>query len=581
MSSAAASSTATRRRARVSLRVSEPLRSLGFVLTICYVAMSMYIVAEAPEYGVMAMPANVFLLVTLALIVVPTIVLFAAGRFIQSRRGDRGLNRFHTILMLLAVLLYMRQAEIHSDSANDIERELEQIFPVIATIVFGVGFSAVAFLIVRFRKTAQSFFTVLALPALVLTAALPFCRADQGNDYTSYSAADVGSPDATKPPVIVLVFDEFSADALLTDEREIDASRFPNFARLGKESLFVEGAQSNFFHTWIQIPFLADSSLAVSSEYDPRLFMQLYRIERIYADGCGSDYTCRGMRYVSEEHELDLSFRLATRAVTRPIPTRLLDLTGEAGLGVFDAIGVAPPSATKSDVHVLSKDLFATFLKDIDSEASRGQLYFVHSLLPHVQYVFDEHGDYSDFDPREYEHQKAIAPDNLDGLWPNYLEQVEYTDKLLGQLIAKLEAEGLWDDTVLIVTADHGARREFPTVNESIELETMTPRVPLFIKAPGIGPSTPHLSYQHVDFGPTLYDILDIEPDSDPISPELRALIGPGRSIFEHAETQRESPFYVNYREEIFWRYDFDQVARVWMLTETFNEPIPDKTAFN
>jgi sulfatase-like protein len=581
MSSATASSTATRGRARVSLRVSEPVRSLGFVLTICYVSMSMYIVAEAPEYGVMAMPANVFLLVTLALIVVPTIVLFAAGCLIQARRGDRALNRFNTILMLMAVLLYMRQAEIHSESANDIERDLEQIFPVIASIVFGVGFSAIAFLIVRFRKTAQSFFTVLALPALVLTAALPFCRLDQGNDYAGYSAADVGSPDAAKPPVIVLVFDEFSTDALLNDEQEIDAGRFPNFARLGKESLFVEGAQSNFFHTWIQIPFLADSSMAVSSEYDPRLFMQLYRIERIYADGCGSDYTCRGMRYVSEEHELDLSFRLAARAVTRPIPTRLLDLTGDAGLGIFDAIGVAPPSATKSDVHVLTKDLFATFLKDIDSEASRGQLYFVHSLLPHVQYVFDGNGDYDDFDPHEYEHQRAIAPDNLNGLWPNYLEQVEYTDKLLGQLIAKLEAEGLWDDAVLIVTADHGARREFPTADDSIDLETMTPRIPLFIKAPGIGPSTPHLDYQHVDFGPTLYDILDVEPDRDPASTEIRTLIGQGRSIFGSNDAPRPAPFYVNYRENIFWRYDFDQVAQAWQLTETFNEPIPDKTAFN
>jgi arylsulfatase A-like enzyme len=109
----------------------------------------------------------------------------------------------------------------------------------------------------------------------------------------------------------------------------------------------------------------------------------------------------------------------------------------------------------------------------------------------------------------------------------------------------------------------------------------MTPRIPLFIKAPGIGPSTPHLAYQHVDFGPTLYDILDVEPDRDPVSTELRTLIGQGRSIFGSDDAPRPAPFYVNYRENIFWRYDFNHVAQAWQLTETFNEPIPDKTAFN
>jgi hypothetical protein len=382
--------------------------------------------------------------------------------------------------------------------------------------------------------------------------------------------------------VIVLVFDEFSSEALLDEHGQIDVERFPNFARLSHDGLFVEGAQSNFFHTWIQVPFLADSSLMAASEFDPRLYLQLHRIERIYADGCGVDYTCRGMRYISEEERLDLAFRLGARALIRPIPTHLLELTGGAGLAVFDTIGVAPPSATKSDIHVLTKDLFATFLDDIDAEASRGQLYFVHSLLPHVQYVFDEHGDYQGFDPHEYEHQRAVAPDNLDGLWPAYLEQVEYADRLLGELLSKLESEGLLGDTVLFVTADHGARRDFPTETRSIDVESFTPHVPLFIKAPGMGPTTPHLPYQHVDFGPTLLDVLGLDrPPTDPISPELRALIGSGRSIFGEADQPRPAPFYVNYRESIFWRYDFDAITEKWELTQTYQEPIPDKTAFD
>jgi hypothetical protein len=543
--------------------------------------MSQYILGEAPEYSILAIPDYVFFIVTLALIVLPTLGLFGAGRLIKAWRGDNALRRYQTGLMLVAVLLYMRQAEIYTDSANSIERNLEEIFPMLASLVFAMAFGAAAYMVVRFQKLAQSFFTVVALPALVLTAVLPFWRYSQGEAYSSYSSTDVGTPDSSRPPVIVLVFDEFSPEALLDDQGQIDAARFPNFARLGREGLFVEDAQSNFFHTWIQVPFLADSSLAAASEYDPRLYEQLYRIERIYADGCGSEYTCRGMRYISEEEKLELSLRLATRAITRPIPTRLLELTGSTGLAVFDAIGVAPPSATKSDIHVLSNDLFATFLNDIDGNASKGQLYFVHSLLPHVQYVFNDHGDYQGFDPHEYEHQRAVAPDNLDGLWTSYLDQVEYTDKLLGELIDRLHSEGLWDDVVLFVTADHGARRDFPTASRSIDVESLTPHVPLFIKAPGIDPKTPHLSYQHVDFEPTLLDILGLErPGTDPISAETRALVGEGRSIFGKSGAPRPAPFYVNYQEGIFWRYDFDEMTRMWKLTDTYNEPIPDKTTW-
>ena len=134
--------------------------------------------------------------------------------------------------MLAGVLLYMRQFEIYSDRLNAVESDLDNVMPLLASLTFALAFGAIAFLVVRFQKHAQSFMMVIALPAFVLAILLPFSRADDNRYYDSYSTAEVGAADPSEPAVIVLVFDEFSRKALLDSTGEIDSARFPNFARL-------------------------------------------------------------------------------------------------------------------------------------------------------------------------------------------------------------------------------------------------------------------------------------------------------------------------------------------------------------
>ena len=37
-----------------------------------------------------------------------------------------------------------------------------------------------------------------------------------------------------------------------------------------------------------------------------------------------------------------------------------------------------------------------------------------------------------------------------------HLQKLQYTDLLLGELLDQMEASGTWDDTMLVVVADHG-----------------------------------------------------------------------------------------------------------------------------
>jgi hypothetical protein len=95
-----------------------------------------------------------------------------------------------------------------------------------------------------------------------------------------------------------------------------------------------------------------------------------------------------------------------------------------------------------------------------------------------------------------------------------HLLQVGATDELLGRLIDRLQDQGLWDDALVVVLADHGAafdpaqpyrRPATDTVHEIY-------RVPLFVKQPGQATAETRydLTY-NVDVLPTIMAVLGID----------------------------------------------------------------------
>jgi hypothetical protein len=71
---------------------------------------------------------------------------------------------------------------------------------------------------------------------------------------------------------------------------------------------------------------------------------------------------------------------------------------------------------------------------------------FVHFSIPHLPFVFDADGYDPPFDPM------LTVPDD------EYAQQVEYVDRLLGELMEELRREGAYDGTTVVVLADHGYR---------------------------------------------------------------------------------------------------------------------------
>ncbi|WP_141336295.1 sulfatase [Paenibacillus sp. tmac-D7] len=88
---------------------------------------------------------------------------------------------------------------------------------------------------------------------------------------------------------------------------------------------------------------------------------------------------------------------------------------------------------------------------------------------------------------------------------------IRYMDEHLGRLFAALEEQGVMDDLVIIITADHGENMgQLGIYGEHATADQGTCRIPMIIRWPGVkqGIVDDGLHY-HLDLLPTLADMLD------------------------------------------------------------------------
>jgi hypothetical protein len=92
-----------------------------------------------------------------------------------------------------------------------------------------------------------------------------------------------------------------------------------------------------------------------------------------------------------------------------------------------------------------------------------------------------------------------------------------FLDELMGSFLASLDAKGLRDDVILVVTGDHGLRfgSEFESLGEPMRVGDAAFHVPLIIYAPGLFEAQVPVPYAtfHVDLMPTLLGLLGIPTD--------------------------------------------------------------------
>lgn len=157
---------------------------------------------------------------------------------------------------------------------------------------------------------------------------------------------------------------------------------------------------------------------------------------------------------------------------------------------------------------------------------------FVHTYQVHEPYA----------PPRAYQElfRENAANEKMHNL-DNYDREVRYTDELFGGLLDAIDAKGLADRTVLVVTADHGEGfGEHFWTGHGRDAHDEAIHVPLLVRSPGLVPAGRRVPEMVglIDIAPTVLDLLHLAPLDNVDGRSFSSLLnGPGPKFAERPLT--------------------------------------------
>ncbi|WP_415356051.1 sulfatase-like hydrolase/transferase [Halioglobus sp. Uisw_031] len=315
--------------------------------------------------------------------------------------------------------------------------------------------------------------------------------------------------------IVMVVFDEFSGTHLLDENENIDAVRYPNFSALAEDSHWFPNATmvADATHKSVpsiltgtyyrddegrgKIPALVDYPLNMFTLYDRAYTLNVREpITKLLPKQIRSNKTGWFQKNVSiiRDASIVYSHIVSPDYLAKNLP----DVTQNWRDFLADK-----PSTEKVDVKTFLKEAgkarekdkkmgfrinpFTEFLASIH-HTEKPSLNFIHLVFPHTPY---------EYLPSGQRYHRIDLTKLKNGAWDTdgrhakigfqrHLLQLGYTDTLIGDLVEKLRIEGLYDKSLIIITADHGVSFRPGHPHRSVDEHTMGGMmpVPLFIKLP-------------------------------------------------------------------------------------------------
>jgi hypothetical protein len=518
----------------VPKRSYEPLRRLAELLALTAFAIAqpvLDVTGRAPDFFLYRRANTNEMRLFLALVVLGPplglwLVELAVG--LVSRKAVRFLHMAFAGMLFASVLV-----QIGKDAGLFTGIPLG-VVAIVAGAVLGVVLANTP----RFRQVVQYATPAPLVFALLFAMTSPAGALVRGVDLDRGEKAVVL---ANRPPIVFLFLDEFPLRVLLDEDGAIDEKLYPNFARLQKVSNWYPNATGVTGWTPFAVPamlrgrFPEKANAASYINYQETLFTLV-----------GGTYDMRAYETISELCPPGMCLGVAAGRKTgmRALGRDTIDLTTEivspypprknvTDQFVENAVAVArqqaegqpvPGAQDKFDeVGKNQPERLAPFLADLQPMA-RPNLHFMHFLLPHAPYRYLPSGLSYQRLPRDWppERPDPTKPDKTTPSDPLFemltkqqlVLQTMYLDDVLGTMLDRMEATGLLDQALLIVTADHGTGID-PRVKYRQLDEHNAPDlawVPLFVKTPGQQDGkVDRRNAQHVDLLPTIADVLDVE----------------------------------------------------------------------
>ena len=436
-------------------------------------------------------------LFALVITFVPALVLLAVEIVVDAISRPAGLVLHHAFLAGLGAVFGVQALK---RSGVDGTTAL-----IVGAILIGLAVALAAWRV----APARSFLTMLSVAPVVFLCwfllGTPVERLVFGNASARAAQAYVRHP----VPVVFLLFDEFPTISLENKDGNIDAGRFPNFARLARSSFWFRNMTTVSSTTTVAVPALLTGqfpkrgSLPVFQDHPNNLFTLLggrYRLNVIETQ------TSLCPKRLCKRKEPSASKRLSSlysdartvylHLIAPPELEDRLDPIDESWMNFGADTGsqlesrVKPPKVNLKTFYIGRLRDFNRFLSSLRRPGPVPDLDYLHVLFPHGPWLYFPDG-----------RLRAVtvprAPGRTEEIWWNeglaeqaqarHLLQVGFTDKLLGRFIARLHKTGLWDKALIVVTVDEGdsfrggdSRRD-PSKTNLGDIAF----IPLFVKLPG------------------------------------------------------------------------------------------------
>ena len=310
-------------------------------------------------------------------------------------------------------------------------------------------------------------------------------------------------------PVVFVAFDEFTGTSLLGPDDKIDSKLFPNFAKLAEDGTYYRNYTAAADETTRVMAGLMtgdmwhEHALPIAAEYPHNLFTLFGKSYRLRVGEEATDLCpvklCHQQGASSSSVFNDAGLVYLHQIAPKPLEKKLTPVNET--LGKFED---AEEAASDNDrPHGRDKILnelggggrparYEQWLRSIDGKVGR-TLYFKHVLLPHVPWQYLPDGRMYRKHAQEYIpgiNQEPSFGDKwlLQQGYQRHLMQVAFADLMIGRLVARLKAVGIYDKALIVITADNGESFLHAGHDRHVaDAVTYTDiaSTPLFIKLPG------------------------------------------------------------------------------------------------
>jgi hypothetical protein len=453
----------------------------------------------------------------LAVVLVPALTLWAIGAA-TGLVGARARRLAHATTVGLLVALFLSWSTRQALPGSDL---------VVVAVVAGGGVAAAlayerftaARLYLLYASAAPAAFLAVFLWSSPVTNLVFVPEPDPGTAVTASNRA------GDQPSVVMVVFDELPTMSLLDGRNRIDPELFPNFARFAEDATFYRNNTTVATFTVVALPALLTGRIpveaaAVEEDYVHNLFTLLAHSHHLNAHEpltsmCPPSRCGHIVEPPAIGRLVSLTWNLWAGMVTSSVAEDHLvggsgdDPVERSHRRFWEALG---PMLADRDGQL------DRFVESLAPEGARPRFDFVHLLFPHVPWDRLPSGRRYDGDtnPLGLRFPQWTSDTSAQLGRQRHLLQLQYTDRQLGRVLDRLQALERYDDSYVILAADHGISFRDQEVwrGASPENAEEVLWVPLLIKAPGQteGRLT-DVNTQTIDLVPTIADAMGVEID--------------------------------------------------------------------